>query len=308
MIVNNLLNIGNFLILYLYKSKIQNFVNAVSNMKEKLADGEISAQRVFEIIEENGFEKESFGTKTINNITGKIEFKNVSFSYNDSKLFENLSFVINPNEVVSFVGKSGEGKSTIISLINKNYIINSGQILIDGIDLNELTEESVRKNISVVPQIPYIFNMTISDNLRLVKPNATNDEIKKVCLDVGIDEFIETLPDKYNSYIGENGITLSGGQRQRLAIARCLLKESKIILYDEATSALDNETQDKIKNVIQSISKNHTVIVIAHRLSTIIGSNRIYVIKDHKIESVGTHTKLLEISETYKKFYNDFAE
>ena len=150
--------------------------------------------------------------------------------------------------------------------------------------------------------------MTIADNLRLVKPGVTMEQIQQVCKDVEIDDLIQTLPQKYNTYIGENGITLSGGQRQRLAIARCLLKESKIILFDEATSALDNETQDKVKNVIHSISKNHTIIVIAHRLSTIINSDKIFVLNNHKIESVGNHNELLKSSKTYKKFYYDFEE
>ena len=308
MIANGAISIGNFLILFLYKSKIQSFINSISNIKDCLAESEISAKRVFEIIEDDGFEKEKFGTKTINNISGKIEFKNVNFSYDNEQLFKNLSLTISPNQIISFVGKSGEGKSTIINLINKNYLIQDGQILIDGIDLNELNEESIRKNISVVPQIPYIFNMTIADNLKLVKPDATFEQIESVCKSVGIDDFIQSLPDKYNSFVGENGITLSGGQRQRLAIARCLLKESKIILFDEATSALDNETQDKIKNVIFDISKNHTVIVIAHRLSTIIGSDKIFVLNNHQIEAEGTHDELLLVSKTYKKLYKDFKE
>lgn len=308
MIANSTISIGNFLILFLYKSKIQSFINSISNIKDCIAESEISAKRVFEIIEDDGFEKESFGAKSIESINGKIEFKNVTFSYNNEKLFENLSLQIPPNKIISFVGKSGEGKSTIINLINKNYLISGGQILIDGIDLNELSEESIRKNISVVPQIPYIFNMSIADNLRLVKPEASKEQIEKVCKSVGIDEFIQNLPDKYDSFVGENGITLSGGQRQRLAIARCLLKESKIILFDEATSALDNETQDKIKNVIFDVSKDHTIIVIAHRLSTIIGSDKIFVLNGHEIEAEGTHEELLKTSKTYKKLYKDFKE
>ncbi|MGN0961924.1 MAG: ABC transporter ATP-binding protein [Christensenellales bacterium] len=308
MIVYHNLKIGDFLILFMYKTKIQSFVNSISNIKEKLADGEVSAHRVFEIIEDSGYSKETFGNKKLNKAKGRIEFRNVKFSYDNTILFKDLSFTINPNEIVAFVGKSGEGKSTIINLINKNYSINSGEILIDNINIEELDEESIRKNISIVPQVPYIFNMTIKDNLRLVKPDASMEEIIKVCKDVGIAEFIESLPLKYNSYIGENGLTLSGGQRQRLAIARCLLKESKIILLDEATSALDNETQNKINNVIQFISKNHTVIVIAHRLSTIINSDRIFVLNNHKIEAIGTHNELLETNSTYKKFYKDFTE
>lgn len=168
MIVNSFLSIGNFLILFLYKSKISSFVKSISNIREKLVDGETSAKRVFEIID-GGFEKENFGELELQDIKGKIEFKNVCFSYDDTTLFKDLSFVINPNEIVAFVGKSGEGKSTIINLLNKNYIINSGQILIDDVDLYDLNEQSIRNIMTAVPQVPYIFNMTIEDNLRLDK-------------------------------------------------------------------------------------------------------------------------------------------
>lgn len=307
MIVNSFLSIGNFLILFLYKSKISSFVKSISNIREKLVDGETSAKRVFEIID-GGFEKENFGELELQDIKGKIEFKNVCFSYDDTTLFKDLSFVINPNEIVAFVGKSGEGKSTIINLLNKNYIINSGQILIDDVDLYDLNEQSIRNIMTAVPQVPYIFNMTIEDNLRLVKPNATHEEIERVCKEVEIHDFIQSLPQKYKSFIGENGLTLSGGQRQRLAIARCLLKESKIILFDEATSALDNETQEKITDVIHKISKDHTIILIAHRLSTIIESDKIFVLNEHSIEAVGTHKQLLENSKTYKKIYKQYGE
>lgn len=309
LIIKNKMSIGNFLILYVYKSNIIDFVKNLSNIREKLADGKVSANRVFEIIDGDSFPRESFGNIEIKNVKGKIEFKNVTFNYNhEEKLFKNLNFTIMPNQVVSFVGKSGEGKSTIIDLINKNYLISKGDILIDDTNLYELSEKSLRNIISIVPQSPYIFNMTISENLRLVKPEASINEIIEVCKKAGLDEFIENMPNKYDTKVGENGISLSGGQKQRLAIARALLKESKIILFDEATSALDNETQDKIKNVIKNISKTHTVLVIAHRLSTIINSDCIYVLKNHKITEFGTHEELLEKSATYKNLYKNFSE
>ena len=309
LIVKNNLTIGNFLILYIYKENIMRFVGAFADIREKTSDAEVSAKRVFEIVDHTEFEKESYGIKHIENPQGKIEFKNVCFKYKeDSELFRNLNFEIESNKVVAFVGKSGEGKSTIIDLINKNYRVNSGKILIDGVDLNELAEESIRKNISVVPQSPYIFNMSIENNLKLVNPHATMKEIKEACDKAGIHNYIKNLPQKYSTIIGENGVLFSGGQRQRLAIARALLKKSKIILFDEATSALDNETQDKIKAVIRAISVDHTVIVVAHRLSTIISSDEIFVLNNHTIESHGTHKELLEISPTYKMLYQDFSE
>ena len=309
LIVSKNITIGDFLVLYVYKSNIMSFVGSMANLKEKLGSGEVSAQRVFEIIENETFEKENFGDIELKEVVGQIEFKNVGFSYTDSaELFKNINFVVKPNSIVAFVGKSGEGKSTIIDLINKNYGINKGQILIDGVDINQLTEETIRNNISVVSQSPYIFNMTIEDNLKLVKPNATKKEIVDACSRAGIHEFIKNLPEKYSSIIGENGVMLSGGQKQRLAIARALLKKSKIILLDEATSALDNETQDKISSTIKEISKDHTIIMVAHRLSTIINSDVVYVLNKHSIETFGTHKELLEKSETYRNLYNSFSE
>lgn len=304
LIVENKLTIGGFLILYVYKTNILQFIRAIANIKEKLTEGEISAKRVFEIIEDGGgLDKEKYGNQHLENVNGRIEFKNVSFAYNENKLFEDMSFDIKPNQIVAFVGKSGEGKSSIINLINKSYEVTSGEILLDGVNLNNLDEDTIRDNISVVSQHPYIFNLSIEDNLKLIDENATNEEIFSACKLADIHDFIQTLPDGYKTIIGENGITLSGGQRQRLAIARCLLKKSKIILLDEATSALDNESQDNIKKVIENIATNHTVIVVAHRLSTIINSNEIFVLDNHKILQSGTHDELLNTCNVYKNLY-----
>lgn len=304
LIVENKLTIGGFLILYVYKTNILQFIRAIANIKEKLTEGEISSKRVFEIIEEGGgLDKEKYGNQHLESVNGRIEFKNVSFAYNENKLFENMSFDIKPNQIVAFVGKSGEGKSSIINLINKSYEVTSGEILLDGVNLNILDEDTIRDNISVVSQHPYIFNLSIEDNLKLIDENATNEEIFSACKLADIHDFIQTLPDGYKTIIGENGITLSGGQRQRLAIARCLLKKSKIILLDEATSALDNESQDNIKKVIENIATNHTVIVVAHRLSTIINSNEIFVLDNHKILQSGTHDELLNTCNVYKNLY-----
>lgn len=309
LVITKNITIGDFLVLYVYKSNIMSFVGAMASLKERLGSGEVSAQRVFEIIENEKFSKEEYGKIELKKVAGEIEFKSVAFAYNDSApLFKNLNFVVKPNSVVAFVGKSGEGKSTIIDLVNKSYETTKGQIFIDGVELKDLSESTIRNNISVVSQSPYIFNMTIENNMKLVKPNASKKEIVEACTRAGIHEFIKNLPEKYDSIIGENGVMLSGGQKQRLAIARALLKKSKIILLDEATSALDNETQDKISSTIKEISKDHTIIMVAHRLSTIINSDVVYVLNKHKIEDFGTHKELLEKSETYRNLYNSFSE
>ena len=219
-------------------------------------------------------------------------------------MLKGLSFKVKANETVAFVGKSGAGKTTIFSLLCKLYDVNGGQIKIDGVDIRELDEESIRNNITIISQNPYIFNMSIKDNLKLVKENITDEEIKKACELACLDDFVESLPNKYDTVVGEGGVNLSGGQRQRLAIARAFIQETEIILFDEATSALDNETQAKIQQAINNLKENYTILIIAHRLSTIINSDRILVIDDGKIVGEGKHNELLKTNKIYKNLYN----
>ncbi len=302
-ITNNTLQISSFLIIFLYKNKVLNLIDYISEIREKFADGKVSAIRVFDIINYDTYSKESYGSVNINDIEGSIKFKNVNFKYNSKELFQNLNFEIKPNTMVAIVGKSGEGKSTILKLIGKNYRINSGKILIDDNDINELSEKSIRNNISIVSQSPYIFNLSVKENVRLARPEATDEEIIEVCKKAQIHNDIIEMKDSYNTLVGENGIILSGGQKQRIAIARALIKKSKIILLDEATSSLDNNNQEKIKSVIKNLSKDHTVIIVAHRLSTIVDSDNIFLLSNHRIIASGTHKKLISISEKYRNLY-----
>ena len=299
----NKLEISSFLIIILYKNKVLNLIDFISEIREKLADGKVSAERVFNIISYKSFSKEEFGILEVDNLKGSIEFKNVSFKYDSNDLFSDLNFKIDCNKMIAIVGRSGEGKSTILKLISKNYKVTSGEILIDGYNINDLSEETLRKNISVVSQSPYIFNLSIRDNIRLANKNASDEEIENVCKSCQLHDVIMELQDGYDTLVGENGVVLSGGQKQRLAIARALIRESKIILFDEATSSLDNENQEKIKNIIKDLSKDHTVIIVAHRLSTIIDADCIFVLDDHHIIDNGTHKELIKKCIEYKKLY-----
>ena len=263
----------------------------------------LCADRVFSILKDEEFKKEKFGSKHLDKIEGNFEFKNVSFGYKDDLILNNISFKVNANETIAFVGKSGSGKTTIFNLLCKMYNIKSGKITIDGIDINKLDKESIRGNITIISQNPYIFNLSIKDNLRLVKSDMTDDDMINACKVACLDDFISSLPNGYDTVVGESGVNLSGGQKQRLAIARALVQKTEIILFDEATSALDNETQEKIQMAIENMKNEYTIMIIAHRLSTIINSDRILFLNNGVIECEGTHQELLVKCEEYRKLY-----
>lgn len=305
MIKNKLLNVANALVIRNYSSRLPSLIYFTGEFMSLIKDFNLSASRVKDIMESDEFKKETFGTEHIKHINGDFEFKKVKFKYPGSEdyVLNNLNFKVNANETVAFVGKSGAGKSTIFSLLCKMYDIEDGTITIDGIDIKELDKDSIRGNITIISQNPYIFNLSIKDNLRLVKDNLTMKEIRYACKMACLDDFIESLPNKYDTIIGEGGVNLSGGQRQRLAIARALVQKTEIILFDEATSALDNETQNKIQEAITNMKGEYTILIIAHRLSTIINSDRILLIDKGKVRASGTHKELLETNAAYKKLY-----
>lgn len=300
----SLLTIPTFIIIYNYQPKLKNLLQGIVQILEYNRKFVVSSDRIYEVIENNKFAKEKFGDINIKKLNGNIIFKDVCFSYNQCiNTINKMSFNINSNEKVAFVGKSGVGKTTIFSLITKLYSIDEGEILLDGYNINDLDSDSLKNNISVITQTPYIFNFSIKDNLLLVNNNASMKDIRNACKMACIDDFIMSLPDKYETIAGENGVILSGGQKQRLAIARALLMKTKIILFDEATSALDNETQSEIQNAIENLKGEYTILIIAHRLSTVIDSDRIFVVEDGKVIDSGSHKELLKRCDSYKNLY-----
>lgn len=302
LIRKELLVIPTAIVLFNYRNQIVYTLDYVGMLMEYIKDFNLSANRVFQIIESD--QKEKFGTKHIGKANGDFEFKNVSFSYEkDEPILKDVSFQIKANETVSFVGKSGSGKSTIFNLLCKLYEPDKGKITIDGININDLDKDSIRGNISIINQSPYIFNMSIRENLSLVKVGLTEEEMIEACKTACLHDFIMTLPKGYDTVVGEGGVSLSGGQRQRLAIARALVQKTEIILFDEATSALDNETQRDIQNAIDNMQGEYTILIIAHRLSTVINSNRLIFIENGKVVDTGTHKELLKKNKSYQKLY-----
>lgn len=245
--------------------------------------------------------------KDFNLTKGAISFRNVTYIYenNNTKIFDDFSIDIKQGQKIALVGSSGAGKSTLVKLLMRLFNLNSGQILIDGIDISSISQKNLREQIGFVPQDPVLFHRTLMENIRYGRRNATDEEVKKAARLAHCDEFIGKLPLGFDTYVGERGIKLSGGERQRVAIARAILKNAPILVLDEATSALDSESEMLIQDALKNLIKNKTTIIVAHRLSTIRMMDRIIVIEDGKIIEDGTHEELIKKDEgVYKKLWN----
>lgn len=299
------LNATNLIACFIYSTRILSLMENFSSLRSSLKEYELAIERIIEFENDDIYPKDVFGKKHLSHIKGNIKFENITFSYDSdkNKVLDKFNLNIKHKTTVALIGHSGSGKSTILNLLTKSYLPENGIITIDNVDIKDLDEATFKDAISIVSQSPYIFNMSIKDNLLLVNPDASLEEIDKVCKQACLYDYINSLPDKYDTVIGEGGVNLSGGQKQRLAIARALLKNSPILLFDEATSALDNQTQSEIKATLDNLKNEYTIIIVAHRLSTIQDCDTIHVIEDGKVISSGTHKELLESSETYRNLY-----
>lgn len=299
------------LVLFNYRSSIGiSAIELIGTLMAFVRGLELSAERLIAIISSPEFPKDRFGSRHLDHPRGEICFEHVFFSYGRRWLrpsagwvLNDMSFTVRPGESVALVGESGCGKSTVFNLISRLYDVNEGAVRLDGVDIRELDEASIRGNLAVVPQNPYLFQLTIRENLRLAKPDLTEEEMRRACEMACIDRDIEAMSDGYDTLIDENGVNLSGGQRQRLAIARALLKDARVLMLDEATSALDNITQARIQQAIARIRGDRTVLMIAHRLSTVIHADRIIVIGKGRILDQGSHQELMERCEAYRRLY-----
>ena len=305
LILKNELDINNFFSFLAAMMLAYQPVRSLATLNMGINQGLAAAKRILPIIDMKNEIIETEDSKNIEIIKGEIRFNKVRFKYNDDErdVLKSIDLTINGGEMTSVVGHSGAGKSTILNLIPRFYDCNSGDILIDDQSIYKSKISSLRSNISLVNQDTTLFDDTIKNNIVYAKLDASDDEILEAAKLSFCDEFINKLPNKFDTIIGENGIRLSGGEKQRLSIARAMLKKSKIILLDEATSSLDAETESKIQEAIKFLTKNRTTLVIAHRLSTIMNSNKIYVVDDGKIAAEGNHQELLKSSEIYKNFY-----
>ena len=280
-------------------------VRSLATINMSINQGLSAAKRIIPLIEQENNIKEKPNALSLETTKGEINFKNISFKYNteERKVLNSINLNIIGGEMTSLVGHSGAGKTTILNLIPRFYDKVSGDILIDGQSIYDVSLNSLRNNISLVNQDTTLFDDTIKNNIAYANLDATDDEIIEAAKLSHCNEFIDKLPNKFDTIIGENGTRLSGGEKQRLSIARAMLKKSKIILLDEATSSLDAETESKIQEAIKLLTKDRTTLVIAHRLSTVMSSKTICVVDDGEIVAEGNHQELLQKSEIYKNFY-----
>jgi len=276
------------------------FVWGIRRFYEAMAD----FQALFQYAKMENEIKDKPSAKDISVSNGEIEFKDVNFSYHHKKILSDFNLKVGKNQKVAIVGTSGSGKSTIIKLLYRLYDIQGGQILIDGKDINDVKQESIRAELSIVPQECVLFNDTIYNNIAFSKPNASDAEILKAIKFAQLDKFIKGLPNREQTIVGERGVKLSGGEKQRVSIARAILANKKVLVLDEATSSLDSQTEHEIQKDLKGLLKGKTSLIIAHRLSTIMGADKIVVIDKGKVVQEGKHSKLIEQPGTYRKLWN----
>ena len=304
-VTKNIINVTDMVTFLLYINVFTEPVKTLVDFTEQFQNGYSGFERFMEILNIEPDIKDSESAKAYNDIAGDVEFDNVCFGYNDgTDVLKNVSFKTTAGSYTALVGPSGAGKSTLCSLIPRFYDVDSGRILIDGHDIRDITLKSLRENIGVVQQDVYLFAGTIFDNIAYGRFDASYDDVIEAAKKANAHEFIMSLPDEYNTDIGQRGVKLSGGQKQRISIARVFLKNPSILIFDEATSALDNESERIVQESLEKLAENRTTFVIAHRLSTIRNAKNIMVLTEDGIAEQGSHNELIEKDGIYKKLYD----
>lgn len=299
------INIGDLVAYLLYINFFLQPIRKLTNFTQQFQDGMTGFERFVEIMKVKPSIVDKENAVTLKEIKGKIEFKNVTFKYSENKLvLSNINLTIMPGETMALVGPSGGGKTTLCQLIPRFYEVNGGEILVDAMNIKDIKIKSLRENIGLVQQDIFLFTGSIKENILYGKPNSEDEEVVKAAKSANIHDFIMSLPERYDSYIGEKGIKLSGGQKQRISLARAFLKNPAILILDEATSALDSEAEIIIQQALEKLTVGRTVLVIAHRLSTIKNANQIVVLTDQGIKEKGNHSELIVKNGLYTKLYN----
>lgn len=304
-VVQGIMTAGALVAFLTYAVNLANPVKRLSRIYGRMQQAMAAIDRIFYVLDLEETVTDKNDAKILPQVKGHVEVEDVTFSYDGKhNALENVSFEVQPGQMIAFVGPSGAGKSTIANLIPRFYDVNEGAIKIDGFDIRDVTANSLREQIGIVPQETLLFNTTVMENIRYGKLDATDAEVIAAAKAANADKFIQDLPEGYQTLIGERGLNLSGGQRQRMAIARAMLKNPQILILDEATSALDTESEKIVQAALDELMKGRTSFVIAHRLSTIFGADQIFVIDKGKICECGTHKELLERGGVYSHLYN----
>ena len=308
-LVNGKIGAPDYVAYLLFVTTLLTSVRRIVEFAEQFQNGMSGIERFYEVMDIEPEIKDGENAVNFENVKGSVDFNNVSFSYEASKgeVLTNLNLSVNAGESIALVGPSGGGKTTLCSLIPRFYEASSGEILIDGINIKDVTLHSLRESIGVVAQDVYLFSGSIKENIAYGKKDATDEEIIVAAKLAGASEFIDALPDGYDTYVGERGVKLSGGQKQRISIARVFLKNPPILILDEATSALDNESERLVQASLERLAKGRTTFTIAHRLTTIKNADRILVLTENGIEEMGSHTELIEKNGIYAELYKLYS-